>query len=164
MDAEQAEPQFRKLVAEWSQQRSLADTATRQAVALDKIIRGYIEMFPQFESVFEDEDFLPLGAESVPTPRGAEAVRLILQSRPGYNWWVTELVEALRSRDWLPDSDNPANAVRTALERLLASPESDVTKHKYEGKVVYTYDPDRDPDAPVRNPAPAGYDPAEEPF
>lgn len=162
MDIGAAEVEVRRLAEQLIEQRELAESATRKAAGLGTIIRGYIEMFPELEPLVEQvTSGIPLDGSN--TPRGAEAVRLILQGDPGRWWLVTELVEALKVRGWMPDSDNPANAVRTALERLIASPGSDVRKgrHDHDQSVVYGYTPDW---APPTNQAPAGYDPTEEPF
>jgi len=84
-------------------------------------------------------------------PKGAEAVRLILQESPNEWFFVSELVQALKARNWLPDSDNPANAVRTTLERLFNTPDSDVKKSRdINDKVIYSYRPD---DAPAEPPS-----------
>lgn len=72
---------------------------------------------------------------------------------------VSEAVAELRKREWLPESDNPANAVRAALERLVANVEEDVFKGNEYGYVTYTYDPDR-----IRPDAGPGYGFDEEPF
>lgn len=87
----------------------------------------------------------PEGSSPPEAPRGAEAVPIILQGSPNQWFYVSELVEALKVRGWLPDSDNPANAVRTALERVMSTPSSDVFKTRRNNKVLYSYRPD---DAP----------------
>ena len=116
-------------------------------VGLTKIINGYVEMFPELARLV-DRDALSAPLDHDETPRGAEAVRIILQDQPNVPWLVSELVNALDSRGWLPESTNPANAVRTALERLVAAPESDVVKGTRSGKVIYSYEPDRITDPP----------------
>lgn len=72
------------------------------------------------------------------------------------------MVNALRARGWLPESDNPANAVRAALDRLWRSPDADVCKYTYaNGTVRYAYDPDLERTTVPQDPDP-GFD--EEPF
>lgn len=156
MEIAEAELFVRRAVKELADQRHLMETATRHASALTKIIAGYVEMFPELQQLVDADVNLLL--ESDDTPKGAEAVRLILQASANEWWLVSELVESLRARGWLPDSENPANAVRAALERLLASPDSDIVKSRRGNSVVYGYRPD---DAPP-TPAPPYGD--EEPF
>ena len=142
-----------ELAAEMTAARELAVANAQQATALQKIIWGYVEMYPELGKLVEGQMDLP-HAPPPPTdagaPRGAEAVRFILQAEPGYPFYVSEVVDRLRNRGWLPaGSDNPANAIRTALERLVASAEDDVYKGQMRtvqgAKVTYTYDPDRAP-------------------
>jgi hypothetical protein len=175
MEVDEAREQVRQLSREWLELSQLAQTALRRASGLQKIISGYVEMFPELE----DEDDRTVRfvtaraseAEAAPqtgnAPKGAEAVRLILQDHPNVEFYVSELVEMLRERGWLPESDNPANAVRTALERLHGSSENDISKQRYtNGKVKYMYDRDRDRDRDP-DPPPVSYGAGhedEEPF
>lgn len=159
MDASHAEAEVLKLAEQLAEQRQLAESATRKVAGLRTIIRGYVEIFPELEPLVETATAgIPLGSDTA-TPRGAEAVRLILQAQPNVWFVVSELVQGLGQRGWMPDSDNPANAVRTALERLLSSPNSDIVKERRHQSVVYAYMPDRDTDPPV-----PAYDSDEEPF
>lgn len=163
MEVGEADQTVRRLCAELATERARAEVAARNAAGLTKIIAGYVEMFPELQSVVDGDVNLFLLGDDDERPRGAEAVRLILQERPNYWWWVTELVDEMRNRGWLPESENPANAVRTALERLIASSDSDVVKGRDSAnKVIYSYRPDDPP--PTGRPVPSepAYD--EEPF
>jgi len=156
MELQEAEAQLRSAATQLEIEQRRAEEATRRVSGLRKVMAGYLEMFPELERLVEDwlSGISPLDESR---PRGAEAVRVILQETP--NEWhpVSELVATLRDRGWLPDSENPANAVRTALQRLVASEESDIVKGKRpSGQVVYQYDPDRE------RPSERTYD--EEPF
>lgn len=153
----------RQLLSNWTtelqaQRRRQAESA-RKISAIEKIVAGLLEMFPDLAGEF---DFEPgSSSEAGGVPKGAEAVRIILQEHPNDWFYVSELVDKLRLRGWLPESDNPANAVRAALERLLTADDSDVQKRRdHSDKVVYSYRPD---DAPDPGP-PAGYSYDEEPF
>jgi hypothetical protein len=138
---------------------------TRKAAGLKKVLLGYGEMYPEFMSRVQDfidgaatwhEPNEPPRAvvEASSSPRGADAVRLILQEHPNSQFRVSEAVAELRKRD------NPANAVRAALERLVANTEEDVIKGSEYGYVTYSYQPDR-----IRpSDAEAGYGFDEEPF
>ncbi len=148
MDIREAEKQVEQLAKEWVLQRNLAADATRQAAGLRKIVLGYLEMHPELAPTVERIAGGQAIAEE-PTeegrPRGGEAIRQVLHENANFQFWVSEMVDALKSRGWLPDSDNPANAVRTALERLVADQDSDVYKTRQnDGKVTYSYQPDRD--------------------
>jgi hypothetical protein len=154
MEVEDAELLIRNFAAELTSLRETAADATRKAGAISKIVSGYLEMFPELRSVVDDDLLLRYRDQAtIESPKGAEAVRLILQASPNQWFWVSELVEALRARGWLPDSDNPANAVRTALERLVSTPDSDVRKGRSgENKVTYSYRPDDEaPEPPPRD-------------
>ncbi|HXN61381.1 MAG TPA: hypothetical protein VN886_13105 [Acidimicrobiales bacterium] len=139
----------------------------RKLVGLRQIIKGYIALYPDLASMLDNVTLEVLNAADEPPaegeqegrPRGAEAVHLILQEHPNEELRVSECVGELRKRGWLPDSDNPANAVRAALERLVAdSDESDVVKYVTRNYVAYSYEPDR-----IRS-SEGGYGFDEEPF
>lgn len=123
-------------------QQELAERAVRHAAGLNQIIAGYLRMFPELEDDPMIEQVTLFTAEGA--PRGAEAVRIVLQDSPSEPFLVSELVQALNQRDWLPESANPANAIRTAVERLVKSEDSDIIKgESNNGSVVYMYAPDR---------------------
>ncbi|MEY2588816.1 MAG: hypothetical protein QOJ67_800 [Acidimicrobiaceae bacterium] len=149
MDVDEAELLVKKHVADLISARLTAQTATKRATALEKVVAGYVELFPELKPLATEaqvELFLRLDQDDDHTPKGAEAVRRLMQERPNFWWYISELVTALRERDWLPESDNPANAVRTACERLLNSDDSDLHKGRsYAGKVAYSYRPDDEP-------------------
>jgi hypothetical protein len=139
------------------------------------IIEGYAEMYPELRGLADRllAQVPPEMILTIPTapkvlleqeeerPKGAEAIHLILQEYPNTEYRVSECVAELRKRGWLPESDNPANAVRAALERLVAnSEESDVIKIVGRGYVAYSYQPDRIRDSESEG----GYGYDEEPF
>ncbi len=137
-----------QLTDELSQVRTMLVEGRRRAAAISKVVAGYVEMFPELGQLVEEGSLLirPERAAEPETPKGAEAVRIVLQSRPTYWWYISELVDELRGRGWLPESDNPANAVRTACERLLNTDGSDVHKGRgSSGKIAYSYRPDEEP-------------------
>ena len=80
---------------------------------------------------------------------------------------ISDLTYVLENRGWLPESSNPPNAVRAAVERLVGS-DPFVHKSKNDsGTVVYSYHETATsmPRKSPANQAPAGdsyYD--EEPF
>ena len=149
MEFAEAEAQVRRLSGEWVEAIRVRDQAARQVTGLAKIILGYVEIYPLLTEIvpFETPEDDPFEFDLEPeVPKGAEALLKIMHERPDYWFWVSELVDALRERGWLPDSDNPANAVRTACERLIVSEDSAVHKGRgTSGRVVYSYRPDFEP-------------------
>lgn len=168
MDEREVRVLVAQLLTDRERCREVADDALRRAAGIEAVISGYLQMYPgladEFELPFDVGEMSPREGEA---PRGAAAVRIILQESPRKRWVVSELVDELRRRSWLPKSDNPANAVRAALERLLTKADSDVfkTPDKDERVVYYVYDPDRDPELfnPLPDDPPAGWD-DEDPF
>ena len=155
MDEAMAKAMVSEFGAELVRQRAVAESATRQATGLIQIVSGFIEMFPGLVDGLDEPVAIELslrghsramevfGLEE-DTPTVGEAVRRLLQSHPGTTYFVSELVQYLRERGWLPESDNPASAVRAALERLVNIKANDVNKATVNGKVAYYYDPDVD--------------------
>lgn len=128
--------------------RTEVEASERRAAGIRKMIDVMVEMFPAIEDVLPED----LDADS-PRPRGASAVQKVLDDEPGSWFAVKAIVARLGQSGWLPDSSNPANAVRTAAERLV---ERDAIKKSKstEGAVIYK----------SKKPPPPKYDPAEEPF
>ena len=57
---------------------------------------------------------------------------IVLQEKPNFQFWVSEVVTEIRERGSICNkSDNPANALRTSLERLVERPDSDVFKTRW---------------------------------
>lgn len=161
MEFQEAKALVRQLAAEWAEQKHVASVAAQQATKLAGIIAAYVDMVPELALVVREvTGQVPApGAEDSNAPKGAEAVRIVLQENVKVQYYVSQMVEELRERGWLPESDNPANAVRAALDRLSTDSASDVSKQRYNDRTVtYVYDPDRD----RANPGPNYGD--EEPF
>lgn len=138
-----------QLLGEVDEARKAMEGAQRREAAARKIIDGLIELFPSAED-WLPEDFEDDGA---PRPRGAEAVRRVLVEMGEGRWCtVPAIVGMLDARDWLPKSSNPANAVRSALERLVEDGRIEKSKTTDSGTVVYRF-PER-----------KGYEEGEEPF
>jgi hypothetical protein len=144
MNLDEARAIIDELTRELVIERELAASAARKSAGLQTIIRGYVEMFPELAELAEVDLVLePDTSDGV--PRGSSAVRLVLHDSPGAWVLVSEVLNEVRRRGWVPDSDNPANAIRTALERLTATENSDVHKGKQDNNVVYGYFPDGPP-------------------
>lgn len=148
LDEENAMAAVILLVDQLDKARAEAERSQRRVAGLRKMIDALVEMFPAAEDVLPEA----LDDDEEPRPRGAEAIRRVLAEREGHWYTVAGVVDALEKRDWLPNSSNPANAVRTALERLV---EAKVLRkgRSAQGSVVYSYS----------KPAP-DYDYGEEPF
>jgi len=85
---------------------------------MTEAIRGLIKAFPDLA---EEVDDVEVEVQVLGRPKGSDAVRQILVSQPNTAFSVNEMVQALNIRGWLPLSENPANAVRVALERVIAA-------------------------------------------
>ena len=79
-------------------------------------------------------------------PKGSEAVLKVLQVNENRYFSVADMVKALSDRGWQPDSDDPANVVRTALERLHKANTPGIKKIRREGAVLYRYNEPEPPD------------------
>jgi hypothetical protein len=105
------------------------------------VIAGILKIYPDLATEIE----VPMASSNgtAGRPRGAEAAQQILMSTPNKWFSVDMVVSDLGYRGWLPDSPQPANAVRTALERLITTDPEHFFKDKGEktGKVVYAFKP-----------------------
>jgi hypothetical protein len=149
VDSEDAERQIELLGRQLMNVTLTLLEAQRTIRGLRKIIDGYGEMFPELRPLADRTmegvpgTIVPEDVDPPQRPRGAEAVALILQEHPGEWAKISDLVRELREREWLPTSENPANAIRAAAERLVGTDESDIIKNTQGGTVFYSYQPDR---------------------
>ena len=115
--------------------------ATIEGMAL--VIQGVLRLYPDLESgeEFEWGDPETIDGEEDERPRGADAVRTILTDMADQWMTIDRVVEELDRRDWLPQSDNPSNAVRAALERARSQSEGRIEKARLKDSrhVVYRY-------------------------
>jgi hypothetical protein len=153
MEEADAERAIRGLVVELRQARDTLEEAQRSVVGLKKLIDGYVELFPLLESVVVEEGGIE---DDDGHPRGMDAALQVLGTNTG-NWLsVLAVVQRMEGLGWLPTSTNPANAIRTALERLVSAELVEKGKTA-SGTVVYR--------KPVPPSSPGGYDDfGEEPF
>jgi hypothetical protein len=108
--------QVRRLLRSLEQARSDVANAQRREAGFRKMIDAVVEMFPSTEDLLP-EDLDPERSR----PRGGEAVRRILAQHDGKYFTAQDITAMLVGNGWGPDSSNPANAVRTAAERLAAA-------------------------------------------
>jgi hypothetical protein len=143
-----------RILEEAVQARQQAREAVRQgkmtADGMTLVIKGILRLFPDLESGDEFE-WGHSEEEAVEHPRGAEAVRAVMKSSPMVWYTIPEMVDALAERDWLPQSDSPANAVRGALTRAATQAAWGVQKGRQKGPdglVVFRYNPEKDLEEP----------------
>lgn len=105
----------RELLAQWDDANRAVDREQRRAIGIRKMIDGLVEMFPAVEDILPED----LDDEDEPRPRGSAAVQRVLAESPSDWFTVPSVVSLLDRRGWAPNSSNPANAVRSALERLV---------------------------------------------
>jgi hypothetical protein len=132
-----------ELLAELVAVRSEVSRLERLAVGLRKMVDAVVEVHPSVEDLLPDD----LDEDEEPRPRGAEAVRRVLEMNRGVWFEVPKIVSLLDQQGWLPDSSNPANAARTALERLVES-EVVVKARSTKGTVIYRVGTDADSKPP----------------
>ena len=103
MDVDTARGQVAELVQEIGELQTVATESMRRAQALRKVVGGLVEAYPELVQLAEPLLHLGVGEDPDPgradsAPRGAEAVRFILQEQPGVWFLVSELVTELRDR------------------------------------------------------------------
>jgi hypothetical protein len=141
MDRDQARTMLEAVDAEYVETQ---DEIRKQRSRLDGIIevrRGLLRMFPDLR----EETAPDPGADvEMDRPKGAEAVKWILEHTAG-KWFSVPMVHReLEVREWVPGgSDKPMNATRAALDRLVTSDPQHFKKDRGEksGKAVYAYKP-----------------------
>jgi hypothetical protein len=153
MDIEEARELLRRSENDRAEARTQVMNAQATLDSSRLIIQGILRRYPDLA---DEEITLDVAwADEPDKPRGAEAVLQILQVDENQWFSVKGLVRELEDRGWLPDSPNPANAVRAALERLVGTHASGVKKARdNEDVVVYSYE----------EPPKRGYGFDEEPF
>lgn len=115
LDESEAATLALRLLSQFEEAREVTRASERRAAGIRKMIYGLVEMFPAIEDLLPED----LDDEDRPRPRGAEAVLRVLEDDAGTWFTVSSVVAMLSRKGWLPDSSNPPNAVRTALERLV---------------------------------------------
>lgn len=146
---QQAAEWIPRLLMQIGAARNTVEIYQRKAAGIRKMIAAVVEIYPDLEDLLPED----LDNDEEPRPRGAEAVRRVLFEREGEWFPVAGVVNMLDRFGWMPESSNPSNAVRTALERLVER--GVVQKSRaVDGAVIYR--------AP--QPPPPPYSDDEEPF
>jgi hypothetical protein len=125
------------MALEWAQKSNLIREAQSQLDGILEIISGIETMFPDLK--LKPEHFR--ATKPTDGPKGMEAALTVLKTYATRYMDVREVVRELETRGWLSDSPNPANGVRTALERLVSSPNNGVYKDVSADAVRYVYAP-----------------------
>ena len=156
MDEPEARRILRSLRSELDEAVATFRAANKRASTIRKLIEGYVELFPSLTNDVPEN--VVSAAED--RPRGQSAVREVLTGNPGKWYTVKLMTRELHDRDWLPASDQPENAVRTALTRI-AETDDHVRKGVGEktGQITFAWFdelPDLEPPAASRIQAPVG--------
>jgi hypothetical protein len=136
LDEERATELVTQLLGQLLEARETVEQFERRAAGIRRMISGLVEMFPALEDLLPED----IDPEDEPRPRGTDAVRRVLSDDAGKWYGVTGVVHLLEQRGWVPESSNPSNAVRTALERAV---EAGYVKkgRSTEGGVIYSVNP-----------------------
>jgi hypothetical protein len=149
-----ARTQVEAILDEFREVQSRVTADLKRRDVLWGLLRGYADLFPEFQPLVDSVFRRPasvqgrtaqmaLGAPAGSVderPRGQEAVRRVLADSPGKWWTVGSVVKEMEHRDWLPDTEAPMPAIRTALERLASNPQHGVRKDKGKtGAVTFSY-------------------------
>jgi len=145
MTPEEARDLLRKCQRERKEAREMVAVGQATFESSQLIIQGILKRFPDL--AVEEKAWEDLWETQTERPRGAQAVLSVLQVDENQWYTVVKMVDVLAERGWLPpESENPANAVRAALERLVAAKDSDVEKGKTtSGTVMYRYHEPEEP-------------------
>lgn len=130
---EWARQQIGELLPKLALARRIVEDAERHISGIRQILQGFVIVHPDLADEIPAE--LLLTGPAVSNPVGGEAIRLVMRTSLGGAFTVSAMVDELRNRGLLPKSDNPANAVRTALQRLVDRGE--VHKHAAQRPVRY---------------------------
>jgi hypothetical protein len=166
VDENQAREILKSLRQEADEAQQAVVNAQVRVAALGKLIEGYCELFP---GLAKDVRRIAVeqaeATDAVPDrPTGQEAVLRVLSdiTYRGRYWSPSMMVDELEGRGWSPRSDNPVNAVRTALTRLAES-DARVLKGRGEHGIVYYFAGEGAPTPNFRGEslslAPGGVDP-----
>jgi hypothetical protein len=132
LDDEAAAQLLSDLLKQLAGEREEAQRAERRAEGIRKVIDGLVEMFPALWEMLPED----LDGDEETRPRGSEAVRRVLLENRGDWFTVGGVVGLLGQQGWGPTSKSPANAVRTALERLVERDDIEKTRST-KGAVIY---------------------------
>jgi len=138
LDAAKASELLARLLAQLVVAREGIVAAQRRFAGFRKMVDAVVEMFPELEDDLPAE----LGDDEPARPRGAAAALVVLEEHTNSWYAVPAVVNMLDKKGWLPQSTNAANAVRSALERLVDT--GLINKGKsITGAVIYrVFDPD----------------------
>ena len=145
MDSAEAQFLLERSLAERQQAQIAISTATATIESTELIIQGILRRFPDLSSMVKDLETFGTDGRPSERLRGSPAVLSILQVNENHWMTIAEMVNALDRQGLLPETSNPPNAVRAAVERLVISEGSNVWKDRdNSGTVIYRYcEPER---------------------
>jgi hypothetical protein len=153
VEKQEAEELLRRAQRDGEEARAALATAEATIESSQLIIQGVLRRFPELQ----DEPWVnrpesverpARGMDAVEQPaRGMDAVEQVLLVDEDQWFTISKLVDKLAEIGSLPDSANPPNAVRTAVERLRAAEGSNIEKARSQsGAVIYRYhEPEPEP-------------------
>jgi hypothetical protein len=156
---------YRKVKSERRATLVRSQELDRQLRAYDRVLDGYLQLFPELAQETEDDTEAESPHEFVRTlrpppsrnhppsplirrqrlrsiPRGQDAILSIMEESEFRNrrWTALEMAEELDKRGWTPKSDDPVNAVRASLNRLRTThPNVRRSRNGEEGTMRYWY-------------------------
>jgi hypothetical protein len=139
MDMDEARDLLSRALKDQREARAAQADAEATVESSRLIIQGVLRRYPALAEDARAEAAAEGWDSGEVAPRGAEAVLRVLQVNENKTYSVPDMVQALNDRGWLPDSDDPANAVRTAMERLRTANTPGVKKFRKEGTVLYRF-------------------------
>jgi hypothetical protein len=132
---------LQRLVDQLGSARQTIEAAQRRVAGFRKMVDALVEMFPELEDRLPED----LDEDEPSRPRGAMAVYEILQENLNSWYQVGAVVRLLQEKEWMPQSSNPANAVRSALERLHDTGSIEKSRSTA-GAVIYrVHEPEEEP-------------------
>jgi len=162
MDREEARILLRQCQRDRREAAEAAKAAADTVESTRLIIEGILRRFPELSE--DEQEWGDLSWEVEGQPRGDKAVLSILQVNENDWFSVFDMTEAMAQRGWLPTSENPQNAIRTALERLVTSDMRVEKGKRSDNRVVYRYSEEAGNEAMRSEAQTAGYGFDEEPF
>ncbi len=140
MELEESRDLLRRCQQDRKAARDALSTAEATIESSGLIIQGILRAFPELiNEADEAEDIFGAAKEPAERLKGAEAILSVLQVSENQWFSVMDMTNVLDNRGWLPESANPPNAVRSALERIFASERSVEKGTRNDGTVVYRY-------------------------
>jgi hypothetical protein len=156
LDRSEVEKMYRDAKRERQLARRQMDLAQQTIQALTRVMDGYAMLYPDLRETEADagQQRLLVGSAiakattSTSNPRGQEAVLTVMKEDgfANHRWTIADMTEELNRRGWPPESENPENAVRAALNRLAKIEGSGVVRLRTKDRgLIFRYRPEGAP-------------------